>query len=453
MEFRSMPHKPTVRWVERTGAWRSDVGPRSERNGRRRPVYFRHDADGHVLGPKDKAKAEGVLAAYVTTRMRQEEEARIDTANPTVDQLIEIFLQHCQTEVGRATMERRTYNDLSTALDRFAEFAFKGIAYKDRRARDLRGIDLARWMRSLETATHDLRGRPLEGGYGENYIIRHATAVKWCWSWAARSVPDRDPERILAEDPMREVRLPAPPESPERYVSPQQAYAFLAFVDKWAADAPGVTGHMERLTALCFRTIYESGCRPGEATELQWPDFNAELGFFDLGRDRTRRRRWRHKTGRKTKRSRRIPLTSELREAFLRERDRPGRHPVYVFTHRRGKGSGRRGAVSASAGEPWRERALGRKFRQLRELAAEAGLDVMVRDGAGQVPESGGKMTLYDFRRSFTTDAWEAEVHPATAAGAQGHSAQVAERIYLTRNARKAVEVAEKVARSRKTAG
>lgn len=247
----------------------------------------------------------------------------------------------------------------------------------------------------------------------------------------------------MATNPFAKVAGPSVPRSPERYYPPGLATRLLGWLTDRYRDAPGDTGRMQRRTILLLRCLYASDCRPGELCAARWSDFDAANGVIELEE---------HETDGSTGRPRRIPLTSDLVAELVVLRDSPERHPEWVFTHRRGKGSEGRGAAVRTHGEPWREQALGAWFRQVRMAAEAEGLDIRVRDGVGRLVERRPGLALYDFRRSFTTDAAEAGLEPRQTADAQGHSVAIAERTYRTRQARSAVEAAEAVAARRRGA-
>jgi integrase len=266
--------------------------------------------------------------------------------------------------------------------------------------------------------------------------------VKACWSWA--SDKEREPGPILQTNPFEGVGGPESEEAAERYVDEVQGHALLKFIEDRAEqfDPVSLTGQFERLTALLYRILYESGCRPSELVKAEWSEFSPEARVISLPRQR-------HKTGKKTKRPRRIPLQAHAVEALLRWRERPGRHPTRIFTHKRGRGSERRGATDPAAGEPWKVGPLGQKFRKLRNAAKKAGLDVCVRDGAGQIPTAKPEITLYDFRRTFTTDAREAGIDAGDAASAQGHRRETADKTYDVPRVQRIVGVSDRVAEKR----
>jgi len=422
-----MARRQTVWWIQATQGWRADAGPRSEKTGRRRPVYFR----GLPNNAKGKRQAEDALEEFIRDRDRREEAEARSPGDPSVWQVIQAYLQHAE-----GTVEPRTVATHAGRLDVWMNRAPGVLRDEDgdpqdvRPARTLKPADLSRVAKAMT-----------DEGLAAHYVGGVVASVKACWAWAARHEEDRRPQKIVAEDVFKDVKGPRIPQAPERYLPPGQAEALLAFIDAKAEAAPGLTGQFDRMTALLYRCLYESGARPSELCRATWRDFDAEAGVIVLKK---------HKTGEKVGKPRRIPLTGVLADRVKALRSRESAHPDFIFTHRRGRNSEKRGAKDAGSGEPWTVGPLGQKFRKLRIEATKAGIDVRVRDGAGQVPEGSPECTLYDFRRTFASDADGAGFTSGRTADAMGNSAVMVDRIYRTRQAKDAVAVAEAIAEGRK---
>jgi integrase len=363
--------------------------------------------------------------------------------NPLVMELIEIYLQDQEQLASKGLLEPRTLDDRAEALGVFEDFSTP----KEGRIGDRRVLGLA--ARDLHLFQEFLESR----GLGEHIVIRYLASVRACWSWAADTIYERQPEVILNEDAFAKFRMPPMPVAQERYFPDQDGMELLKFIIDWGDAAPPnhATGQLTKLTALCFRFIYQTGCRPSEAIKAEWTDVYPELRSIVYARDRRNRRRWRHKTGKKTREPRTIAMPQELFDAIMAAKERPGRHPRFIFTHKRGRGCAEREeAGDATAGEPWNVKPLGRAFRALREKAKAAGLETRVRDGLGQIVEENPEVTLYDFRRSFSTDSFYTPgVDPRDAAKSSGHSQKTAEAHYIVKQARVAVSVVDRVAAKR----
>lgn len=420
--------KPVVRWDDRARAWRSDVGPHGS-NGRRRAVYFREIPET----PKGERQAAQALAEYLAERDRRETASAESVTNPRVWQVVELYLAHSE-----ATVDEVTFRSHGERLNRWMKEApgatadASGRVWTDARlARDLEDTDLSRVAKALTRA-----------GHSPHYVMGIVRSVKACWAWAATRDSDRVPALVVAENPFSGVKGPTIPDSPERYYPPRLAEELLAFIDAEAAKHGGATGRHARLTALLFRCLYETGARPSELCRATWSDLDEAASCLVFRKHKT--------SGKGAGKPRRVPLTADMLARLLRAREKPGRHLTAIFTHLARTGTGRRTKTDALAGEPWDVGHLGQRFRHLRKRAAALGLDIHVRDGTDRVPSDRPECTLYDFRRSFSTDAASSGFSDDEAADAQGNSAEMQRRIYRTRHASAAVKLAESVAEGRK---
>lgn len=138
----------------------------------------------------------------------------------------------------------------------------------------------------------------------KRYLQLFAEAHGW------RKVNDRD---VCPSDPKKRVR----PSSAARF---RQILVFLRF----------------------------TGCRPGEARRLQWRDIDLEHRVIVLRR---------HKTAKKTRRPRVIPLHSVALKllTFVRRLNQPGEH--VFLTHRK---------------TPWHRVSLAQRLRRVRQAAGVA---------------------------------------------------------------------------------
>ena len=132
------------------------------------------------------------------------------------------------------------------------------------------------------------------------------------------------------------------PFTSDRYAERSELAAFLRFIWRRADALPvGVQLRFARVLVLLIRLAAHTGSRPGTLVSAWWSDFDPTAGTITLPPDR-------HKTG--------LPLVIYLPpilvHALARERDRPGRHTVSIFTHERGKGGERLGH-SLTGGVPW----------------------------------------------------------------------------------------------------
>jgi integrase len=173
------------------------------------------------------------------------------------------------------------------------------------------------------------------------------------------------------------------------------------------------------------RFIVLTGCRPEEACSLRWDHVDLERRVCDLALE--------HKTGSRTGRARLIGIPLALTPDLHAAHARAGRHPEYVFTHRRGKGSVAKGDSDRRAGVPWEPKALGYWFRRHRAEAVAAGVPVDPR------------RTLYDYRRTFAAHAYAAGLTAEQAAWALGNSARMVDEVYASLAAEEVRDLADRV--------
>jgi integrase len=124
-----------------------------------------------------------------------------------------------------------------------------------------------------------------------------------------------------------------------------------------------------------------TGCRPGEATRLLWPDVDLEARELVLRR---------HKTSKKTKKPRRVPIHPVVLKLliFLKRLGQPGEH--VFLTHRK---------------TPWHRVSLAQRLRRVRQAAG--------------IPDDA---KLYGLRHRFGTTAILRGVDLKTLSELMGHT-------------------------------
>lgn len=269
-------------------------------------------------------------------------------------------------------------------------------------------------------------------GHSPHYVAGVVNSAKAAFAWAA----SEEGGRLVAANPFgKEVRGPKIPKGVERYADRREVAAFLRFAKGWADARPGpLMRRFARLLLLLVRTSIHTGARPGSLASAWWGDFDPAKGSIVLPADR-------HKTGTKTGRPLTILLPPTIVRALARERAREGRHPISIFTHKRGRGSADRGA-DRDAGEPWGEfvtlpngkpsfdadtRPLCRAVRKIRADAVEEaarrkaakeplrGLD-LVKD------EGDNRFVIYRLRHTYISDGLMGGVASASIAEVTGTS-------------------------------
>jgi len=395
-----MPRKPTVRWHPKgdpSGVWRSDVGPPG-RNGRATPVYFRAIPYGPSSSP-NRRKAEAALAAYLTER----DARRVRAADWTLDDLRLLYLSH-----ARRTAEPVTYDGHRKALAKVVAFRGGGRAYGAIPAAEFTATDLDRAVQAWVGA-----------GHKPTYVVRLVASVRAMLNWAAEPHPGREPERLIAANPVKGYRPRDPggqviviPDAPERYAPGSEIRAFIRFAWRRArarAALPGRNraafgGRFEKLTALLVHFAAHAGCRPSEVCRARWEDVDWD------GRVLVQR----GKTTRRTGKMRVIALTPPLLRMLRAIRRLDGGHPEYVFTHKRaGRGAQQPGTL-ATWGVPWNGNALCQKVRALRREAIAAGLPLE--------DEGENRFVMYRLRHSKASDDLMAGGNPSTIAALLGTS-------------------------------
>ncbi len=336
----------------------------------------------------------------------------IDSANPTVYGVAQLYLQWAEGEVGKDRMAPANYRAHCTHLEKFWSFR----DYSERPAREMVTSDLAAFCRAM-TETDTERKKP----HSPQYIANICKSVQAAFNWAAERDPDRTPPRLIAENPLKGFR-PGPIPHQERYVEPAVARRFL----RWAwGRARRKTrekhrGHerpfqrFDRLTVLMLQFLRLTGARPGEACALQWDDIHWKDEIAVIPHER-------HKTGKRTGRPRIIHITPPVARLLRTIGRLEGHHPVHVFTHKLGRGGLERGAESME-GEPWNSVALSNKVATWRKTAVKEGLPLQ---------ETGEKRFVnYILRHSYATDAIQSGLTHAEAADLIGNTAQVTEQRY-----------------------
>jgi integrase len=405
-----LAREATVRWDKNARAWRSDVGPRGE-NGRRRPVYFRKDAEGRELLETKAAEraARKLLQDHLDRRDEDEAATARGLADPSVEQLRLLWLSHVKRT---GTIE--SYRVARSAIGQFARFTHQGGAYRDRRAAGLTATDLQRYL----DARRDEGRKP-------HYLAKLAGVVQAMLNWAANPHPHRHPERLLpGGNPLRGMAAPKVPDSPERFA---ETRAVASFLRAWLGIARrrgrgGRQARSERLAALLLRVLVQTGCRPGEACKAQWGDVDWEAGRtaagHAFGKITLPPERW--KMGRKTGKSRTVYLTPALTRALRRESLRLDRHPTHLFHHIRRRRA--EGEEEASESEPWTSAALAARVRKVRKLAIAAGADL---EDAGP-----NRIVNYLWRHTAASRALMRGMDPVTVAALLGTSPEMLRKHY-----------------------
>lgn len=410
-----MPRPASVRWDVKARAWRSDVGPKGA-NGRNSSVYFREDDAGAIpKGEPGRRRASAALLTYLADRDSGRSEPV--TRSLSVEDVAVLYLESIRRERRPKTVSSHAERLRWVLGHVFGD----GSSLAAMRAVDLRPEHVA-----AAVAAHRARGL---SGHSTAGMVR---SIRACWTWAARYEPERTPRILLATNVLAGLREPRPRRPRPRYVPAEQAERLLDWIEARAGEKNGDTRAIELSAALAIRFVHATGCRRQDACSLTWADLRWDEGIAVLDPER-------HKTGSLTGREKVIPIPPEMLDRLRTLQDREGRHPEYVFTCRRGRGSVARGTGSRTGGNPWTPNALGRKFRQWRTEAVGVGLEI------------DPTITLHDFRRTMAGDLYRLGVPAVHAAGVLGDGIGVVDRIYASLATSGLVRDVTAVAEARRT--
>ncbi len=362
-----MGRPPKVWWDEREGAWCSEVGEAwvdGKGRRRRRPVHFTG------IGKAEQEKALRQMLNYRAGLLALEADP---SAALTVRDVLESFM-----EWAERSREPRTVRGYAEVLPIVARHVPEGQS-APLHAKTARDLDLA--------DVQSLVDRMTAGGYSPHYVGRIVRSIRAAWSWAAKIDKSRRPVQLVPANPLDDLKAPKIGVRPVRYVEQDLVERFLRWA--WARASAKETElyrRFARMTVLLTWFIAETGCRPAEAIALTWDG-------IDLDRKVARVR---NKLTTRTEQLRTIPLGRRARLILRLIRRIPDHHREFVFTHKRGRFCESRGAVSAEAGEPWKESAYQQAVRKLVLAAAADGLPV--------VTEGPGRFVPYAFRHSKISD-------------------------------------------------
>ncbi len=268
----------------------------------------------------------------------------------TVPSIVDEYL-----DVGCRGNEERTFYEKKLILQRFAR------DHRHRLAADLKPYDLERWIAAhADWKSDDYRGKIC--------AIVHAA-----FNWAARGgLLGRDARNPMAGFSITGGNRRRPMTSPEfRRIWGQSR--------KGKRSGPDASSGRRLREVLLF--IKLTGARPKEARDLRWADIDADSGVARLER---------HKTRKKTRKARVLPLTPPVVRLLESVARRDGTADCVFLTTR---------------GGPWARNSLAQKIKRLRERAG--------------VPE---EASLYGLRHRFGTRAVTRGVDLKTLAELMGHS-------------------------------
>jgi integrase len=395
-----VPRAAGVFYDKRAGCWATNaLGPmRTTKTGRRyRPRSYNREL-AHPT--KDRRAAE----AWLSDELRKSTAEARPSRDPDLHAVIEWYLEAAEKDLAPETYDRRV-EQLRRAADWPAPDHPQRLGLK--RASAISADDIRPFLEAM-----------LEAGNSESYVRRGLLmALKRVFSWATNEVtPDRLPGLPLASDPLLRKLRGNVPRRAHRDLDPLAVGRFIRWAWRRSCKMTGLNQRFGKIAVILLQALRDTGCRPKEMCVATWSEYRVLPDGWGMITLPT----WKHKTGRKTNKERRIALSPSLVRRLEWIRGLEGRHPEHIFTHRRGSGAEDRGAP-AEAGEPWtwidaKGRQIGdskplRKwfFRIVKEARAEG----------VKLPEG---FRLYFLRSSYSTEAQRKGIGRAMLAEAMGTS-------------------------------
>ena len=413
-----MPRPCRPSWFAPRKCWRGTVG------GKR--VYF-----GRDIPPTEKPQLDGVpRRAWAELEALLEAERGRSTAGSvlTVHWLAQLFAQAMESEVTAGRLGDGQLDNHLGALRTF--LAFPGV--RDRPAAAL-SVDL------LDDFFEHFRETPLErtGAVPSAHHVHNVgKTVRAMYRWAARPVKGREPARLVTPNPLEGYKFPGQPGAVRGYVEGAVVRRFLrwAWADARRAPVGSVRRRHDRLFVMMLRFQRLTGCRPGEATGLEWAEISPPPPPIPADGDIASRPRWepklievrpeKVKTRRQTTRARRIHVTPPVARLLRAIERLPGRHPSHVFSHTRGRGAEGRGEVDPVAGEPWADgSAASHRLARLRAAAVAVGLPGIETVGPR-------KLVAYASRHAFASEASSLGFSDEQVSEQMGNTPEVMRRVY-----------------------
>jgi len=336
-----MPREPKAWFNKQTGWWSTDIA------GKRHKLVPGKRGDERRKTPTQEATdALSKLLAECALNPTVEAGPAVQTVPSVIDEYL---------DVGCRDNEPRTFTEKKALLNRFAR------RYRDKRAVDLIPLDLEKWLREHPEWKSD------------DYRAKVCTTVHACFNWAAsRGLLGKN-----ARNPMANFTVAG-----GNRRRPMTASEFRRV---WGQSRNGKKTGAWRTSGRRLREVLffmkVSGARPKEIRDLQWTDIDTNLGIARLER---------HKTSKKTRKARIIPLIA----------------PVVRLLESLARRDGAQGAVfKTTRGGPWARNSLAQKFKRLRDKVG--------------VPEDA---SLYGLRHRFGTRALLHGVDLKTLSNLMGHS-------------------------------
>jgi integrase len=336
-----MPREPKAWFNKQTRWWSTDIA------GKRHKLVPGKPGDERRKTPtQDAIEALSKLLGECALNPTVESGPAVQTVPSIIDEYL---------EVGCRDNEPRTFTEKKALLNRFAK------RYRDKRAVDLIPLDLERWLGEHPEWKSD------------DYRAKVCTTVHACFNWAA----SRGLLGKSGRNPLEGFTVTG-----GNRRRPMTAAEFRRI---WGQSRLGKKTGLFRTAGRrlreCLYFIKLTGVRPKELRDLIWPDIDVEAGVARLKR---------HKTSKKTRKDRVIPLTRAVVALLRHLAARDGTEgPVFKTT----------------LGGAWAKNSLAQKIKRLRDRSG--------------VPD---EATLYGLRHRFATRGLVNGVDLKTLAELMGHS-------------------------------
>ncbi len=168
----------------------------------------------------------------------------------TVQDLCEDYLRWDLARVEAGERSRQGFRPARTVLGKFADAVHKGKRIGSKpavqfTAGDLQAV-LAQWKAD---------------GRSPGYCVSLVSTVRGVFNWAARPIPERDPERLIESNPIAGFRGPTAPAAKPRYAQRAEAAAWLRWLRGRGVNRSFL--HIQRALIHC-------GARPSELVRARW---------------------------------------------------------------------------------------------------------------------------------------------------------------------------------------
>jgi integrase len=348
-----MPREPKAWFNKQTKWWSTDIA------GKRHKLVPGKPGDERRKTPtKEAIETLSKLLAECAVNPPVEAGPAVQTVPSVIDEYL---------ETGCRDNEERTFTEKKALLNRFAQ------RYRDKRAVDLIPLDLEKWLGEHSEWKSD------------DYRAKVCTTVHACFNWAAsRGLLGKN-----AKNPMSGFSVTGG--------NRRRPMTGTEFRRIWGRShrgkKTGVYQTSGRRLRECLYFIKLTGARPKELRDLLWTDIDAAGGTARLKR---------HKTAKKTKKERIIPLTPPVISLLKLLAGRDGTNgPIFKTIN----------------GGPWARNSLAQKIKRLRDrvgIPADATLyGLRHRFGTRAIMNGVDLKTLAELLGHTTTRTTEHYVHTA----------------------------------------